>query len=69
MNYRRSFSSPTFDLSHLSLNPFLVSRPYPRFGLKENNYDSKYCIYAFFQPPQLPSRFVEHRISRSEFEV
>jgi hypothetical protein len=69
MNYRHSVANSKTPFSNFSLNPFLVSRSNPRFGLKGNNDDSTYCIYALFRPPKLPSNYVEHKVSRKEFEV
>ncbi|KAH7695016.1 hypothetical protein AAVH_13526, partial [Aphelenchoides avenae] len=44
------------------------SRPYPRYGLKENDNDKHHCIYMFAKPQHLPRGYVEHKVSKKELE-
>lgn len=37
-------------------------RPLPRYGLAQNNHNSKYCIYAFRKPKEIPKNYIEHRV-------
>uniref|UniRef100_A0A915EEB0 Uncharacterized protein n=1 Tax=Ditylenchus dipsaci TaxID=166011 RepID=A0A915EEB0_9BILA len=49
-------------------HPLTVSRPLPRFGLKANNNERAYCIYALNKPKEFPKGYVEHRVSIDDFK-